>query len=77
MGEPARLAGQSHKWAIHVPENQVPNFLDFAMMREVEEIERITGPALAFAYDFVLESSFESEGTVFGDYGYCWPEEVE
>jgi hypothetical protein len=77
MGEPVRLAGQAHKWALHVPEDQAPDFIDFALARKVEEVDRLTGPALAFAYDFVLESSLESEGTVFGDYGYCWPDEVQ
>lgn len=77
MGEPVRLAGQSHKWALHLPEDQAPDFIGFALARKVEEVDRITGPALAFAYDFVLESSLESEGTVFGDYGYCWPDEIE
>lgn len=77
MGEPVRLMGQRQKWALHVPENQAPNFLGFAMAREVEQVDRITGPALAFAYDFVLQSAMDEEGPTHGDYGYCWPEEVE
>lgn len=77
MGEPVRLMGQQHKWALHVPENQAPNFLSFKLSREVEVIDRITGPALAFAYDFVLQSAIDEEGPTYGDYGYCWPEEIE
>lgn len=77
MGEPVRIINQQHKWALHVPENQAPNFLSFAIARQVELVDRITGPALAFAYDYVLESSLGGEGNVYGDYGYCWPEEVE
>ena len=77
MGEPVRLMGQQHKWALHVSENQVPNFLSFKLSREVEVVDRITGPALAFAYDFVLHSAIDEEGLTYGDYGYCWPEEIE
>jgi hypothetical protein len=32
---------------------------------------------LAFAYDFVLQSAIDEEGPTYGDYGYCWPEEIE
>lgn len=77
MGEPVRLAGQNHKWAIHVPEDQTREFVPIAKLGAVESSDRITGPALAFAYDFVLESSLESEGNAVGDYGYCWPEEID
>lgn len=77
MGEPVRLAGQNHKWAIHVPEDQAREFVPIAKLGSLESSERITGPALAFAYDFVLESSLESEGNAVGDYGYCWPEEID
>lgn len=77
MGEPVRLIGQQQKWALHVPENHAPNFLGSAMAREVEKVDRITGPALAFAYDFVLQSAIDEVGPTYGDYGYCWPEEIE
>lgn len=77
MGEPVRLLGPQHKWALHVPENQATNFLSFKIASEVQLVDRITGPALACAYDFVLQSAIEAEGPTYGDYGYCWPEDVE
>lgn len=77
LGEPVRLTGQAHKWALHIPEDQAPEFVSPHKYNGVEKVDRITGPALAYAYDYVLESSLESEGSVFGDYGYCWPEELE
>lgn len=77
MGEPVKLHGQSHKWALHIPENQAPDFVFKHKLAAIEKVNRITAPALAFAYDFVLESSLNNEGHVFGDYGYCWPEETE
>ena len=77
LGEPIRLNGQAHKWALHIPEDQAPEFVSPYKYNGVEKVDRITGPALAYAYDYILESSLESEGSAFGDYGYCWPEEVE
>lgn len=77
MAEPVRLQGNGHKWALHIPENQTPDFINHSMARQVEVVDRITGPALAFAYDFVLESALVEDGPIYGDYGYCWPEDVE
>lgn len=76
MGEPVRLFGQAHRWALHVPIDQAPQLGFQYKLKDIEEADRITGPALAYAFDYVLESALESEGTVFGDYGYCWPEEL-
>lgn len=75
MAEPVRLLGQAHKWALHVPENQAPNFL--SGHSGIETVDRIAGPAIAFAYEFVVESSLHGDGPAYGDYGYCWPEDIE
>lgn len=77
MAEPVRLISQNHRWALHVPINQPPNFLSSIKDSEIETVDRLTGPALAFAYDYVLESSLQGDGPARGDYGYCWPEEIE
>ena len=77
MGEPVKLHGHAQKWALHIPENQAPDFVFKHKFTAIETVSRITAPALAFAYDYVLESSLEGEGSVYGDYGYCWPEEIE
>jgi len=77
MAEPVRLLGQNHKWALHIPENQAPNFLSKLKPSSIESVDRVTGPPLAFAYDFVVESSLHTDGPAYGDYGYCWPEEIE
>lgn len=77
LGEPVRLVGSEHRWALHVPENQAPDFLKHYWVKGFEKVDRLTGPARAFAYDYVLESSLEGDGPIHGDYGFCWPEDVE
>lgn len=77
MAETVRLLGQAHKWALHIPENQAPDFLSGVKSASLETVDRITGPAIAFAYDFVFETSLHTEGPAHGDFGYCWPEEIE
>lgn len=77
MGAPVRLHGQAHKWALHIPENQAPDFLSPCRFSGIEIVDRLTGPALAFAYDFVVGSSSDDDSPTYGDYGFCWPEQVE
>lgn len=77
IGEPVRLLGQPHNWALHIPEDQARDFVPPQAFSDLERMDRITGAALAYGYDFVLESSVESDGPTSGDYGYCWPDEVE
>jgi hypothetical protein len=77
MAEPVRLLGQGHKWALHIPENQTPKLISGVKTSSIESVDRITGPATAFAFDFVVESSLHTDCPAYGDYGYCWPEEIE
>jgi hypothetical protein len=80
MAEPVQLHNQAHKWALHVPDDRSVELLAGAKWSEIETVARLTEPALAYAYDFVLSSSVEAHeqngGTLWGDYGYCWPEEI-
>lgn len=78
MAEPVELQNQNHKWALHVPDDRSIEILEGISWRDIEKTDRITGEPVAFAYDFILESEAnKTEGTRFGDYGYCWPEEIE
>jgi hypothetical protein len=78
MAEPVELHNASHKWAIHVPEDRMNSLISFTQQREVEKVDRLTAPALAFAYDYLpLSESEKDDGKRYGEYGYCWPEEIE
>jgi hypothetical protein len=77
MAEPLRMLGQAHRWALHIPQNQGSDFLSGVKSASIEAVDRITGPAIAFAYDFVFETSLHTEGPAYGDFENCWPEEIE
>ena len=77
LAEPVRLHGQNHKWAIHIAESQLPSSFKTHVHQEIEQVDRLTGPALAYVYDYILESSLEREDSISGEYGFCWPENVE
>ena len=78
MAEPVELVNQNHQWALHLPDNASLEILKGVRGSEIEKIDRITGEPVAYAYDYILESEAnKTEGTRFGDYGYCWPEEIE
>ncbi len=81
MGEPIELHNQHHKWALHVPKNGFIEIIDKVKWADIETIERLSPPPLAYAFDYVLTSTMEAHqetgATLWGDYGYCWPEEIE
>jgi hypothetical protein len=77
LAEPVRLHGQSHKWAIHVAECQIPSSFRSTGQQSFEQVDRLTGPALAYVYDYILESSLEGAGPYSGEYGFCWPEDMQ
>jgi hypothetical protein len=77
LAEPVRLQGQNHKWALHVPESQIPSKYRNKEMGEFEEVDRLTGPAKAYVFDYVYQSALDRGGDVHGEYGFCWPEDVE
>mgnify|MGYP007092086209 CR=1 FL=1 len=77
LAEPVRLHGQNHKWAIHVAEMQIPSSFRSTGQQAFEQVDRLTGPALAYVYDYILESSLEGDGPYSGEYGFCWPEDIQ
>jgi hypothetical protein len=77
LAEPVRLQGQNHKWALHVPESQIPSKYRNKETGEFEEIDRLTGPAKAYVFDYVYQSALDRGGDIHGEYGFCWPENIQ
>lgn len=63
--------------AIHMAIDDVPKWLDWKLHKDIEKVDRLTGPAKAFAFTYVRESSVDENGVQWGDYGLCWPEDLE
>lgn len=77
MGEPVQLHNQPFAWAIHVPEDRTYGVVSVKFHSQIEKVDRLTGPALAYAYDYLpLSESEKDDGDRWGEYGYCWPDEL-
>lgn len=77
IGSVIELHGQTHKFAVHVPEDRTNELVRDSRFTEIEVVSPLTGPPVAFGYDFVRESEMQKDGVASGDYGYCWPEDRE
>jgi hypothetical protein len=77
IGEVIELHGQNHKFAVHVPEDRSNDLIKDSRLTEVDVVNPLTGPPVAYGFDYVRESEMQKDGALSGDYGYCWPEEIE
>jgi hypothetical protein len=77
FSKPIRLSGYYFGWAIHLPIDCAPDWLNWKLHKDIEKVDRLTGPAKAYFYSYVKESALDENGVQWGDYGYCWPEDLE
>jgi hypothetical protein len=77
FSKPIRLSGHYFGWAIHLPIDCAPDWLNWKLHKDIEKVDRLTGPAKAYFYSYVKESAVDENGVQWGDYGYCWPEDLE
>lgn len=77
FAKPVRITGHYFAWAIHMAIDDVPKWLDWKLHKDIEKVDRLTGPAKAFAFTYVRESAVDENGVQWGDYGFCWPEDLE
>jgi hypothetical protein len=59
---------------IHISEDVIGREFSWKDLLNVEKIERLTPEPTAFVYDYAYE---EEDGTITGDYWFCWPHEIE
>ena len=77
LAEPIEVSGRDLPWVIHVEADSVSSFAAFRYWKEIEEVETFTPAPKAWAYAYILESGKRDDGSYWGEYGYCWPEELE
>lgn len=75
-GLPVQLVGQNHQWALHVPISQSLDFMGDIRFEDLDIVERITGPAVAYVYEFLRESTMSKPGLHLNEVGYCWPDQI-
>lgn len=77
FSKPVRLTGHHFGWAIHLPIDSAPSWLDWKLHKDIENVDRLTSPAKAYTFSYVRGSAVDENGVQWGDYGYCWPEELD
>jgi hypothetical protein len=63
-----------YTFIVHVHEDQFPVTLSHQLSKGIEVVDRMTPEPACFIYEYCYESDDESN---IGDYGYCWPDEVD
>lgn len=63
-----------YPFIVHVHEDQFPIVLSHQLSKAIEQVDRLTPEPACFIYEYCYESEDE---TNIGDYGYCWPDEVD
>jgi hypothetical protein len=74
MGEVLTVPHHIYKFILHVPKPVLEVKLYWKDLKNVEKVERLTPEPAAFAYEYAVE---HEDGTVSGEYWFCWPHEIE
>ena len=74
MGEVLTVPHHIYKFILHVPKPVLEVKLDWKDLKNVEQVDRLTPEPAAFAYEYAVE---HDDGTLRGEYWYCWPHEIE
>lgn len=72
--EPIAVQDENFPFISHVPSFGSPLSLWGAQWGQIETVDRLTPPPVCFEYSYAYESE---DGTLNGEYGFCWPNEVE
>ncbi len=63
-----------YPYIIHIDEYVIPLKLDYQLYKDIEVVDRLTPEPACFVYEYAYE---EEDGSITGEYGYCYPHEVE
>lgn len=77
LAEPIEVAGRDLPWIIHVEADCSSAFSGIRYWKDIEEVETFTPAPKAWGYAYVLESGQRDDGSYWGEYEYCWPEDLE
>jgi hypothetical protein len=74
MGDVLTVPHHIYKYILHVPKPVLEAKLYWKDLAQVEKVDRMTPEPVAFAYDYAVQ---QEDGSVAGDYWFCWPHEIE
>lgn len=74
LGEIVQVPHHIYTHIVHIPIPVLETELNWRDLRNVEEVERLTPEPAAFGYEYAHE---DEDGKAWGEYGFCWPNEIE
>ena len=77
LAEPIEVSGRDLPWVIHVEADSGSSFADIKLWRQIEEVETFTPAPKAWVVCYILASGEREDGSYWGEYDYCWPEEID
>jgi hypothetical protein len=77
LAEPLEVSGQNLPWVIHIEENVIFSLTRGLDHRLIEGVKAFTPAPKAYAYSYLVPGSLNENGVGMGDYGFCWPDELE
>ncbi len=72
-GEMIKVPHHLFPFVIHIGEYSLPYKIPLAVQSDIEVVDRLTPEPACFLYEY----AYEEDGRLHGDYGYCWPDEIE
>ena len=74
MGEVLQVPHHIYKFILHIPKPVLEAKLNWKDLAQAEKVERLTPEPAAYAYEYAVENE---DGSVLGEYWFCWPNEIE
>ena len=63
-----------YPFIVHIDEYVIPINFHHSHNKNIEVLDRLTPEPVCFVYEYAYE---EQDGSVTGEYGYCYPDEVQ
>jgi hypothetical protein len=77
LAEPIEVGGRDLPWIIHVEADSCgKTFSGLRYWKDIEEVETFTPAPKAWGVAYILQSGEREDGSFWGEYDYCWPEEI-
>ena len=73
-GEMIKVPHHLYPYLIHIDMDTCPLRVSALDFKKIEIIPRLTPEPACFVYEYAFT---DDEGHLHGDYGYCWPGEIE
>lgn len=72
--EMVKVPHHIYPYIVHIHEDSSPLRVPYPMASSIEVVDRLTPEPACFIYEYCYE---QEGGDYIGEYGYCWPHEVE